>query len=50
MPRPWPDPRDSDPERPKPLRDFLVYLAAAVIGAGMIVNLLRGVMGEGWNW
>lgn len=50
MPRLWPDPRDNDPERPRPLRDVLVYFAAAVIGAGMIANIVRGLMGEGWNW
>jgi hypothetical protein len=49
MPQPWPDPRD--PERPpSKAREFLVYFAAAVIGAFMIVNLVRGIMGEGWNW
>lgn len=49
MPHPWPDPRDParPPSRP---RDFLVYFTAAVIGAFMIVNLVRGIMGEGWNW
>lgn len=44
MPQPWPDPRDNDPEKPKPLRDFLVYLAAALIGAGMLANLARAIL------
>ena len=47
MPNPWPDPRDPEPVK---VRDFLVYLAAAVIGAGFIVNITRGLIGQGFNW
>lgn len=49
MPRPWPDPRDPEP-RPSRFRDITVYFIAAVIGAGMIANLARGLMTGIWNW
>jgi hypothetical protein len=49
MPKPWPDPRDPE-DAPSRAREFLIYLAAAVIALSMIVNLIRGILGEGWNW
>lgn len=30
-------------------REFLFWFAVAVIGAGIIANVARGLMGEGWN-
>lgn len=45
--KPWPDPRDDEPERPK---SALVYFIAALIGAIMLTNLTRGLLGYGWNW
>lgn len=46
MSNPWPDHRDPEPVE---VSDFLVYLAAAVIGAGFIANIARGLMGQGWS-
>lgn len=49
MPRLWPDPRD--PERPpSKVRDHLFWFGVAVVGAGFIANVARGLMGLGWNW
>lgn len=50
MPNPWPDPRDNDPEPTSRFAEIIVYFVAALIGAGMIANLVRGLMGHGWNW
>lgn len=49
MSKPWFDPSE-DPDRPRPVRDFMVYFAAAVIGCFVLVNLVRGFAGQGWNW
>lgn len=49
MPRLWPDPRDPEP-RSSRTREILFYFSAAAIGAMMIADLARGVMGLGWNW
>lgn len=49
MPRLWPDPRDPAP-KPSRIREYLFWFALAVIGAGMIANVARGLMGMGWNW
>lgn len=48
MPNPWPDPRDNEPE--SQVGKVMVYFIAALIGAGMIANIARGLMGQGWNW
>lgn len=50
MSRPWPDPRDNDPEPHSRFKEIMVYFIAAVIGAGIIANVARGLMGYGWNW
>lgn len=49
MPNPWPDPRDPERE-PSKARDFLIWFAAAAIGAGIIGNVARGLMTGIWNW
>lgn len=49
VPKPWPDPRDPEPP-PSKARDVLLYFVAAVIGAGMIANLARGLLWGEWNW
>ena len=43
MPRVWPDPRDNEP--PSRFEEKFAYVVAAVIGAIMIVNLVRGLFG-----
>ena len=48
MPNPWPDPRDNEPE--SRFGKVMVYFIAALIGAGMITNLARGLMTGIWNW
>lgn len=49
MQSPWRDPPERE-DPPNRVTGFLVYFIAALIGTFMIVNLVRGILGMGWNW
>lgn len=46
---PWQDPLPR-PDPPRRWTEVFVYLTAAVIGAFMIANIVRGISGYGFNW